>query len=120
MSKAHALPTGLGIETEGLEIPLEELPEWEESKIKRYPVLWKNAVTGGLHLQVHPCGAHVLHVQPAEGAEIFPDGATVTDLKEVREWLYKLQRPGIAPEVSHPCLPSSRHLTLGRLDIWGI
>jgi hypothetical protein len=39
MSKAHALPTGLGIENEGLELPLEELPEWEESKIKLYPIV---------------------------------------------------------------------------------
>ena len=39
MSKAHALPTGLGIENEGLELPLEELPEWEESKIKTYPLV---------------------------------------------------------------------------------
>lgn len=39
MSKAHALPTGLGIEDEGLELPLEELPEWEESKVKVFPMV---------------------------------------------------------------------------------
>lgn len=39
MSKAHAMTTGLGIESEGLELPLEELPEWEESKIKVFPVV---------------------------------------------------------------------------------
>jgi hypothetical protein len=39
MSKAHALPTGLGIENEGLELELDQLPEWEESKIKTYPVV---------------------------------------------------------------------------------
>jgi len=39
MSKAHALPTGLGIENEGLELPLDQLPEWEKSKIKLYPVV---------------------------------------------------------------------------------
>jgi len=39
MSKAHALPTGLGIENEKLELPLEELPEWEEAKVKLYPVV---------------------------------------------------------------------------------
>jgi hypothetical protein len=39
MSKAHALPTGLGIENEGLELELDQLPEWEESKIKTYPIV---------------------------------------------------------------------------------
>lgn len=43
MSKAHALPTGLGIENEGLELGLEQLPEWEESKIKTFPIVsWTN------------------------------------------------------------------------------
>ena len=39
MSKAHALPTGLGIENENFEIPLEELPEWEDKKIKIFPLV---------------------------------------------------------------------------------
>lgn len=39
MAPAHAMSTGLGIETEGLELPLEELPAWEESKIKTFPVV---------------------------------------------------------------------------------
>lgn len=39
MSKSHALPTGLGIENEGLELELDQLPEWEESKIKTYPIV---------------------------------------------------------------------------------
>jgi len=39
MAPAHAMPTGLGIESEGLELPLEELPVWEESKLKILPVV---------------------------------------------------------------------------------
>lgn len=39
MAPAHALSTGLGIESEGLELPLEELPPWEESRIKTLPVV---------------------------------------------------------------------------------
>ena len=34
-----------------------------------------------------------------EGA-LYPDGAHLTDLKEVRGLLYKMQRPAIAPPVS--------------------
>lgn len=34
MAPAHALSNGLGIEVEGLEKPFDQLPPWEESKLK--------------------------------------------------------------------------------------
>ncbi|KAI4521733.1 Clavaminate synthase-like protein [Schizophyllum commune Loenen D] len=107
MAPAHALSTGLGLESEGLELPLDELPPWEESKRKTLPVTWKNPVTGELHFQVHPCGAAELIVDPLpEGAKregaLYPDGAHITDLKEVRDLLYKMQRPAIAPPLVYP------------------
>lgn len=105
MSKAHALPTGLGIEDEGLELPLDELPEFDEGQVKHLPMCWKNPVTGALHLQVHPCAAKSLSIAPlAKGASrdgaLYPDGGEVEDLKEVRELLTRVQRPGISPKVS--------------------
>ena len=39
MAPAHALSTGLGIMSEGLEMPDGELPPWEEKKIKVYPIV---------------------------------------------------------------------------------
>lgn len=39
MAPAHAKSDGLGIVNEGLELPLTELPEWEESKIKTFPIV---------------------------------------------------------------------------------
>jgi len=39
MAPSHALPTGLGIETEGLELPLDEVPTYEESKRQTLPVV---------------------------------------------------------------------------------
>ncbi|KAJ4000253.1 taurine catabolism dioxygenase [Lentinula boryana] len=107
MAPAHAMPTGLGIESEGLELPLSELPHWEEERRKILPVVWKNPVTGNLHFQVHPCGAGELIVDPLpagatrEGA-LYPDGAHITELKEVRGLLYKMQRPAIAPKFVYP------------------
>ncbi|TFK70088.1 Clavaminate synthase-like protein [Pluteus cervinus] len=107
MAPARALPTGLGIESDGLELPSDELPEWEVERVKVFPVVWKNPVTGELHFEVHPCGAQELLVEPLpqgakrEGA-LFPDGAHLTNLKEVRELLYKMQRPGIAPPLVYP------------------
>ncbi|KAF7978014.1 hypothetical protein HWV62_1879 [Athelia sp. TMB] len=107
MAPSHAMSTGLGIESEGLERGLGDLPEWEEGKVQTLPLLWKNPVTGALHFQVHPCGAAELIIAalPAgtahEGA-LYPDGAHLTDLKEVREILYKMQRPAIAPSLVYP------------------
>ena len=43
MAPAHAMSTGLGIESEGLELPLNELPPWEEAKIKIFPVVSKRS-----------------------------------------------------------------------------
>ncbi|KAH9932424.1 Clavaminate synthase-like protein [Amylocystis lapponica] len=107
MAPAHAKSTGLGIETEGLELPLSELPPWEEAKIKTLPILWKNPVTKALHFQVHPCGVSELLVDPLpesakkDGA-LYPDGAHIKDLETVRELLYKMQRPAIAPKLVYP------------------
>lgn len=61
-------------------------------------------MTGALHFQVHPCGAQELLIDALpEGASrdgaLYPDGAHLTDLKEVRDLLYKMQRPAIAPSV---------------------
>ncbi|GAA5880518.1 hypothetical protein JCM3774_000635 [Rhodotorula dairenensis] len=101
---AKSRPTGLGMESDDLEVPLEDLPPWEEKHVKTFPVCWKNPVTGHLHLQVHPSGIHELLVDPLPStavrteATLYPDGARITDLKEARDLLYKLQRPGIAPE----------------------
>ncbi|KZP10088.1 Clavaminate synthase-like protein [Athelia psychrophila] len=107
MAPARALSTGLGIASEGRERALGELPEWEEGKVQTLPVLWKNPVTGALHFQVHPCGAAELLIAPLPAGApredaLYPDGAHLTDLKDVREILYKMQRPAIAPSLVYP------------------
>jgi len=107
VSTAKAKSTGMGIETEGLEMPYDQLPPWEESKIQVLPMTWKNLVTGNLHLQAHGWTAAELLVDPQpEGAKreeaLYPDGAHITDLKEVRDILYRMQRPGIAPQLVYP------------------
>lgn len=117
MAPARAKSDGLGIVNEGLELPLSELPEWEQSKIKTLPILWKNPVTGELHFQVHPCGAQELIVKPLplgasrEGA-LYPDGEHIKDLGKVRELLHSMQRPGIAPGLVYPHDWKERDLVL--------
>jgi hypothetical protein len=41
MAPANAMSTGLGIESEGLELPPDEVPAWEEAKIKVLPIVSK-------------------------------------------------------------------------------
>ncbi|KAJ3916126.1 Clavaminate synthase-like protein [Lentinula edodes] len=107
MAPAHAKSTGLGLESESLETPLEELPSWEEDKIKIHPVLWKNPVSEALSFQVHPCcGTEVLIKPLPPGASrenaLYPDGAHLNELSEVRDLLYRMQRPAIAPSLVYP------------------
>ena len=88
MSPAKSKTDGLGLVSEGLELPKSQLPEIDESKIKILPMCWRNPVTGKLALQVHPSAVEKLHLA---------DGTVIDDLKEVREIVHRMQRPGIAP-----------------------
>ena len=53
---------------------------------------------------VHPLTITDIYIDPLkkdqghEGA-LYPNGAHIADLKEVRDLVYKMQRPGIAPDV---------------------
>ncbi|GAA5914655.1 TauD/TfdA family dioxygenase [Sporobolomyces salmoneus] len=105
MGPARSRSTGLGLESDGKEMHLDELPEWKEEHIKTLPLVWKNPGTGNLHFQCHPSGIQELIVDPLpEGVEatadtLYPEGAHLKDLKEVRDLVYSMQRPGIAPEL---------------------
>ncbi|KAG0703633.1 Clavaminate synthase-like protein [Suillus ampliporus] len=107
MSPARVHSTGLVLESEGLEVPHDELPHWDESKLKILPMLWKNPLTRNLHLQLAGTAVAEIFINALpEGAErsgcLYPDGAHLTDLKEIRQLLYKLQRPGIKPSLVYP------------------
>jgi alpha-ketoglutarate-dependent taurine dioxygenase len=88
IKNAKALSTGLGLVSEGLELPLSELPPYEESKIMKYPLVWKNKVTGKLSLQLHGCCV----------LDLITDGVAMGDLHQVRLKVDELMRPGIAPQ----------------------
>lgn len=93
MSPARSRSDGLGMVSDGLELPLSELPPVDEADIKILPMCWKNPVTGNLALQIHASAIKAIHL---------PDGKVMTDLKEVRALVHRLQRPGIAPELVYP------------------
>lgn len=93
MSPAKSRSTGLGMISDGTELPLSELPPVDEKDIKILPMCWKNPVTGNLALQIHPSAIKAIHL---------PDGEVMTDIKEVRELVYRLQRPAISPQFVYP------------------
>jgi hypothetical protein len=77
MAPAHAKATGLGIETEGLEMAWDELPPWEESKIKVFPLV---SLFGS---SVQAAGAHELCTaveEPGDGRAA-PPGASLRCLR---------------------------------------
>ncbi|KAE8327929.1 hypothetical protein BDV39DRAFT_214737, partial [Aspergillus sergii] len=89
MSPARSRPTGLGLYSEGLELPESDLPPIDQSKIMILPMVWKNPVTGNPALQIHPSAVRKIHQK---------DGSVIEDLARVREIVYRLQRPAISPK----------------------
>ncbi|KAF2227543.1 alpha-ketoglutarate dependent xanthine dioxygenase [Elsinoe ampelina] len=90
MSSAKSRSDGLGLISEGKEVPLNDLPPIEEEKIQVLPICWRNPVTGKLAIQVHPSAVRKLHLK---------DGTVIDNLAEVREIVHRLQRPGISPDL---------------------
>ena len=89
MSPSKSFSDGLGLYSDGTELPVSELPPIDESKIKIMPMVWKNTITGKLALQIHPSAVQKIHLK---------DGKVIDDLQTVREIVHKLQRPAIAPK----------------------
>jgi alpha-ketoglutarate-dependent taurine dioxygenase len=90
MANARSRSDGLGLVSDGLELPYDQLPEIDGAMIKILPMCWRNPVTQKVALQVHPSAIEKLHLA---------DGTVINDLREVREIVHRLQRPGIAPEL---------------------
>lgn len=93
MSGAKSKSDGLGLLSEGAELPYHQLPLIDESKICVLPMCWRNPVTGEYALQMHPSAVRKIRLA---------DGTVIDDLKEVREIVHGMQRPGIAPELVYP------------------
>ena len=89
MSPSKSFSDGLGLFSDGTELPISDLPPIDESKVKIMSMVWKNPVTGKLALQIHPSAIQKIHLK---------DGSVVDDLQTVREIVHKLQRPAIAPK----------------------
>lgn len=93
MSPAKSRTDGLGMISDNLELPLSDLPPINEKDIKILPMCWKNPLSGKLALQIHPSAIKAIHL---------PNGEVISDLKEAREIVHRLQRPGISPAHVYP------------------
>lgn len=56
MAGAHSTRLRHLIESEGLEMPLYQLPQWDKAKVCVYPMGWTNPKTGEKSRQVHGQG----------------------------------------------------------------
>lgn len=90
ISSAKSRSDGLGMESEGLEVSLDQLPQVAEDKVQILPMVWQNPVTKEFALQIHPSVVRKIHLK---------DGMVIDDLENVRNIVHDLQRPGIAPEL---------------------
>jgi alpha-ketoglutarate-dependent taurine dioxygenase len=84
---ARARSDGLGLESDGKELPREELPPFEVGEITTLPLVWVNPLTKQPALQVHAFCVEAL----------ITDGNTLSDLAECRRQLHALMRPAIRP-----------------------
>jgi len=94
MRNARARSNGLGLVSEGRELPAAELPPYDDEKITTLPLVWKNPLTGRPALQLH---AYCVQ-------DLIVDGTPIGDLETCRAILYDLMRPAIAPSrvYAHP------------------
>ncbi|KAF2452601.1 hypothetical protein BDY21DRAFT_155617 [Lineolata rhizophorae] len=93
MSGARSRSDGLGMASEGKELPESELPPIEQDKVQVLPMCWRNPVTGKLAVQIHPSAVRRIHLK---------DGSVIDDLAEVRRIVHDIQRPAIAPRFVYP------------------
>ncbi|KAF9260840.1 Clavaminate synthase-like protein [Marasmius fiardii PR-910] len=110
MENVRTRSTGFGVLSEGREKDLDCLRPWSEEDIQTLPFCWKNPFTGDLHLMVHSGAIMEMMVEPVSELrrgnssveQLYPNGAHIKDLEEIRNLLWKMQRPGIDPSLVYP------------------
>jgi xanthine dioxygenase len=79
---------------QGRELTPEEMPEFDESKVKMYRMVWHNPMTGKPAFIVHSIVAQKLLLKTSPDAEV----RVVDNVDEVRAWLYKIHRRIMEPK----------------------
>lgn len=89
ISDCKATSDGLTMVSEKKERAVECLPQWEDSKLVKLPLVWKNPTTGRPHLQVHGCCVWKL---------VNNETGEVLEVEAAREKVHRLMRAGISPK----------------------
>ncbi|ORY63816.1 alpha-ketoglutarate dependent xanthine dioxygenase [Leucosporidium creatinivorum] len=85
---------GSSIITEGKEVPLEDLPPYDEDKIQTLPMVWHNPLNGEKSLMIHGQVAMRVNVKTSPDSPV----KVLEDLGEVRAFLQTYQTPILMPE----------------------
>ncbi|KAK0099658.1 hypothetical protein ONS95_013449 [Cadophora gregata] len=93
IEKCKGRPNGLGLENEGLEHKIEEMPEWDPAKIKTYPMVWVNPL-GQKAFQVHGIAVRKMFLKPTPTSEV----EVVEDVTRIRKFILSWQERILRPE----------------------
>ncbi|KAI1613521.1 hypothetical protein EDD36DRAFT_199786 [Exophiala viscosa] len=94
IENCKAPSTGLGLKNEGKEHTMEELGDYDEKDIKRYPCVWINPVTGEKAFQVHGLGVRKLFLR----SSVDEQPEVVEDVVAIRAFMHKIQSRILRPE----------------------
>lgn len=95
VSQAKQDSMGITIpQKQGKEIPMDQMPPVDEAKIKTYPMVWKNEVTGKPAFMVHNFIVQKIFVKTAPDSE----ERIIDDVDEVRAFLFPFSRKMLEPE----------------------
>ncbi|KXS98168.1 hypothetical protein AC578_6423 [Pseudocercospora eumusae] len=105
---------GLGLEIEGKEHRIEEMGEYEESKVKRYPFVWVNPVTGEKAFQVHGICARKLYIRNGPNQE----AKVIDSIPEIRQFLSDIQLRILKPQ--YVCMAPVEEGDVAMWDNYGL
>ncbi|EFX04570.1 alpha-ketoglutarate dependent xanthine dioxygenase [Grosmannia clavigera kw1407] len=94
MSNCKGRANGLGLETQGRERALADLDAFDPAKVKTYPMVWLNPVTGERAFMVHGLAARRLFLRSSPEEE----PRVVDDVAAIRAFLHPLQERVLRPE----------------------
>ncbi|KAK6373803.1 hypothetical protein LTS17_007772 [Exophiala oligosperma] len=94
IENCKAPSTGLGLKSQGKEHTIEELGDYDERDIKRYPFVWVNPITGEKAFQVHGLAARKLFLRSSASEQ----PKVIDDVVAIRSFLHDIQSRVLRPE----------------------
>ncbi|KAK4561460.1 hypothetical protein LTR86_004778 [Recurvomyces mirabilis] len=105
---------GLGLVNQGKEHTPEELGDYDESKIKRYPLVWVNPITGEKAFQVHGITVRKLFLR----CSLDEEPRVLENLVEIRKFISDIQLRILKPQ--YICMPRVEEGDIVMWDNYGV